>query len=55
MQNVVGGTNDAQKAQLELLRNSPAQIPLNPSGTITVWVRSMPNKIDLGGEYPGRH
>ena len=36
MQNVLSaGTNDAQKAQLELLRNSPAQIPLNPSGTIT--------------------
>lgn len=42
MQNVLSaGSNDAQKAQLELLRNSPAQIPLNPSGTITVWVRSM--------------
>lgn len=49
MQNVLSaGTNDAQKAQLELLRNSPAQIPLNPSGTITVLGKiNATNKIDL--------
>lgn len=49
MQNVLSaGSNDAQKAQLELLRNSPAQIPLNPSGTITVLGKiNATNKIDL--------
>ena len=49
MQNVLStGTTENQKAQLELLRNSPAQIPLNPSGTITVLGKvNATNKIDL--------
>lgn len=49
MQNVIlAGNSEAQKAQLELLRNAPAQIPLNPSGTITVLGKvNATNKIDL--------